>query len=118
MTSMYDDYTSRLADIAEFYDERFCDNLYRSMTPEAIKNFDWTNSKTENEINDKGDKIAKVLRLFSREFDEIKSYIDAINTVNSVTYDQIANIPDYFLSDVLELDGWDVNNIKLFTLSE
>lgn len=118
MTSMYDDYTSRLADIAAFYDERFCDNLYRSMTHEAIKNFDWTNSKTENEINDKGDKIAKVLRLFSREFDEIKSYIDAINTVNSVTYDQIANIPDYFLSDVLELDGWDVNNIKLFKLSE
>lgn len=118
MTSMYDDYTSRLADIAAFYDERFCDNLYRSMTHEAIKNFDWTASRDKNVETSKGDKIAKVLRLFSREFDEIKSYIDAINTVNSVTYDQIANIPDYFLSDVLELDGWDVNNLKLYKLVE
>ena len=35
-------YTSRLADIGEFYDEFFTDNLYRSLTHEAIKNFDWT----------------------------------------------------------------------------
>lgn len=118
MTSMYDDYTSRLADIAAFYDERFSDNLYRSMTHEAIKNFDWTGSKDNNIINSKNDKIAKILRLFSVEFDKIKSYIDSINTVNSVTYDQVSNIPDYFLPDVLELDGWDVNSVKPFRLSE
>ena len=118
MTSMYDDYTSHLADIAAFYDERFSDNLYRSMTHEAIKNFDWTGSNDNNIINSKNDKIAKILRLFSIEFDKIKSYIDSINTVNSVTYDQVSNIPDYFLSDVLELDGWDVNSVKPFKLSE
>lgn len=119
MTSLYDDYTSRLADIAAFYDERFCDNLYRSMTHEAIKNFDWTNSSDADDNEDRnGNKLSKVLRIISREFDEIKSYIDSIHNINSVTYDQISNIPDYFLSDVLELDGWDVNTIKPFKLSE
>lgn len=33
----FSDYTKRLADIGEFYDNRVSDNIYRSMTHEAIK---------------------------------------------------------------------------------
>lgn len=123
MTPIYDEYTSRLADIAAFYDERFCDNLYRSMTHEAIKNFDWSYTRVYNEESNQdnivgGEKMAKMLRICAREFDEIKSYIDAIRNCNSVTYDQVSNIPDNFLSDVVELDGWDVRNIYPLRLNE
>jgi len=77
MTSLYDDYTSRLADIAAFYDERFCDNLYRSMTHEAIKNFDWTNSSDVDDNEDRnGNKLSKLLKIISIEIDALKSYID------------------------------------------
>lgn len=111
--SEFGSYIQRLSDIAAFYDERFCDNLYRSMTHESIKNFDWTYTREYIEGDEKpyvegGNKTQKAIRLFGREFDEIKSYIDNINNTNTITYDEIGNLPDYFLTDVLELDGWDL----------
>lgn len=119
----FGDYTNRLSTIAAFYDERFCDNLYRSLTHESIKNFDWTYTREytpgdEHPYVEGGNKIQKTLRLFGREFDEIKSYIDNINNTNTVTYDEKSNLPDYFLTDVLELDGWDLRVVTPLMLSQ
>lgn len=105
-------YTKRLVDIGAYYDDYFTDNLYRSMTHESIKNFDWTYTREfyqgdDEEYVEGGEKIQKTLRLFAREFDEIKSYIDAIKNSNRVTYDERSNIPDYFLTDLAENSGWD-----------
>ena len=106
-------YTNDLARIGEFYDERFTDNLWRAMTHEAIKNFDWTYTREYDygegeEYTLGGEKMQKALRIFAREFDEVKTYIDNITSVNRITYDDRANIPNYFLTDVCEDDGWDV----------
>lgn len=119
----YDDYVGNLADIAEFYDERFCDNMYRSMTHESIKNFDWTylrhrSDEDEEDIKQSGDKVAKIIRLFGRQFDEILAYVDNIKNYNVVTYDNINNLPDYFFTDALDGDGWDVKQIIPYTLFE
>lgn len=119
----YDDYVGNLADIAEFYDERFCDNMYRSMTHESIKNFDWTylrhrTDEDEEDIKQSGDKVAKIIRLFGRQFDEILAYVDNIKNYNAVTYDNINNLPDYFFTDALDADGWDVKQIIPYTLFE
>ena len=116
-------FAERLGVIGAFYDERFTDNLYRSMTHEAIKNFDWTYTR-EYASGDEvpyeigGNKIKKALRLFAREFDEIKSYIDAIQYTNKVTYDQRGNMANYFLTDSLADDGWDVAMVTPISLSE
>lgn len=112
-------YTKRLVEIGEFYDEYFTDNLYRSMTHEAIKNFDWTYTREFHQGDDEefiegGEKIQKTLRLIAREFDEVKSYIDAMKNTNCITYDERSNIPDYFLTDVIENDGWDVKLVYPF----
>ena len=119
----YDDYVGNLADIAEFYDERFCDNMYKSMTHESIKNFDWTylrhrSDEDEEDIKQSGDKVAKIIRLFGRQFDEILAYVDNIKNYNVVTYDNINNLPDYFFTDALDGDGWDVKQIIPYTLFE
>lgn len=119
----YSDYTTQLADIGAYYDERFSDNLYRSMTHEAIKNFDWTYTREFNvgddeEYKEGGEKIQKALRLFAREFDEILIYINNIKNVNTVTYDEKNNLPDYFLTDALSNKGWDVKLIYPYSLSE
>lgn len=119
----YDDYVGNLADIAEFYDERFCDNMYRSMTHESIKNFDWTylrhrSDEDEEDIKQSGDKVAKIIRLFGRQFDEILAYVDNIKNYNVVTYDNINNLPDYFFTDALDGDGWDVKQVIPYTLFE
>ena len=119
----YDDYVGNLADIAEFYDERFCDNMYRSMTHESIKNFDWTylrhrTDEDEEDVKQSGDKVAKIIRLFGRQFDEILAYVDNIKNYNAITYDNINNLPDYFFTDALDGDGWDVKQIIPYTLFE
>ena len=109
----FNTYTTRLAQIGEFYDEFFTDNLYRSMTHEAIKNFDWTYTREYVEGDEEeyvlgGQKVQKALRVFAREFDEILSYINNIRNLNRITYDERSNLPDYFLTDALENDGWNV----------
>ncbi len=119
----FSEYIERLVDIGEYYDERFTDNLWRSMTHEAIKNFDWTytrhfNPGDEIEFVEGGNKIQKIIRLYGREFDETRSYIDAIADNNTITYDNINNLPDYFFTDKLEDDGWDVKLVNPFKLTE
>jgi hypothetical protein len=118
----FNNYTNDLAMIGEFYDERFTDNLWRSMTHEAIKNFDWTYTREyeqgeEEEFVLGGEKMQKALRVFAREFDEIKTYIDNITSVNRITYDDRGNIPNYFLTDVCEDDGWDVIQVVPYDVS-
>jgi hypothetical protein len=44
----FNGYTDKMVEIGEYYDEYFSDNLYRSMTHEALKNFDWTYTKEYN----------------------------------------------------------------------
>ena len=119
----FNDYTERLAEIGTYYDELFTDNLYRSMTHEAIKNFDWTFTREIYDDNSEeyihgGEKIQKALRVFAREFDEILSYINNIKNVNKVTYDERNNIPDYFLIDEVEKNGWNTNVIYPYDLEE
>ena len=116
------EYLNRLIEIGEFYDENLTDNLYRSMTHEAIKNFDWTYTREYNEGDEEefihgGEKIQKALRLFAREFDEQKKYIDNIKNTGRLTYDERGNIPDYFLADICEDDGWDVKSVIPYDLS-
>ena len=118
----FNTYTTRLSQIGEFYDEFFTDNLYRSMTHEAIKNFDWTYTREfvegdEEEYVLGGEKVQKALRVFAREFDEILSYINNIKNLNRVTYDERGNLLDYFLTDTVENEGWNVSLVTPFNLS-
>lgn len=113
-TQALSNYLSKFLEVSDFYDERFSDNLYRMMTHESIKNMDWSRNipdPNHEAYEEGGQKISQLIRLFGREFDEIKFYIDGINNYNTITYDDRTNIPDYFMTDVLEIDGWDINNI-------
>ena len=112
-------YVNSFLKYSELYDEVFSDNLWRSMTHESIKNFDWSYTREfsdgdEEEYVVGGTKIQKLIRLFGREFDELKSYIDAIKGYNQITYGDDNMLPDYYLTDVLEEEGWDSVNIFPF----
>lgn len=119
----YSNYVNRLVNATQYYDERYCDNLYRSMTHESIKNLDWSFQREERpdlvELYGEGEnRISSFLRIAGAEFDNIKQYIDNIPTVYSVTYRKNGNIPDYFITDSLELDGWDLRLTCPFRLNE
>ena len=114
-SNIYDNYLNGLLSIAEFYDEYYTNNLWRSLTHESIKNLDLTYTK-ENSDLDNDDYAIGISRLegifmaYGRQFDDLKRYIDNIKSINTITYDNKNNIPDYFLSDSLELSGWEVIN--------
>lgn len=119
----FNEYTAKMSEIGEYYDENFTDNIWRSMTHEAIKNFDWSYTREYTEGDEEeyvvgGERIQKALRIFGREFDEIISYINAIKSINRITYDERNNLPDYFLTDAVSDSGWDVKLVYPYHLSE
>lgn len=118
----YNKYVSKLQDVSEFYDEHYSNNLWENLVHESIKNMDIPfNNPSKNEgIDDYRIGIGNVHGLmlaYGRQFDDLKVAIENIKSTNTVSYDENNNVPDYFLSDVLELSGWEVSS-AIKTLDE
>ena len=109
----YENYVERLISLAEFHDEHDSNNIWRSMTHEAIKNLDWTFVRENgDDIEDlskiDSSKIEIFLQLYGRQFDGLNRYIDTIKYSNQVSYNEKNNLPDYCLTDSVGNSGWDV----------
>lgn len=109
----YENYVGRLINLAEFHDEYDSNNIWRSMTHEAIKNLDWTFVRENGEdVEDlskiDSSKLEIFLQLYGRQFDGLKHYIDTIKYDNQVTYNEKNNLPDYCLTDSVGNSGWEV----------
>jgi hypothetical protein len=105
-TGKFQNYLSSLISLASFHDEYDTDNIWRMMTHESIKNLNWTfvshngdESEDLSDIDTTG--IGAMIRIYGRQFDDIKRYADNIKSMNSISYDQKNNMPDYFLSDTI-----------------
>ena len=112
-STKYIDFINKLSSMAELYDELWTDNLWRRMTHEAIKNYDWTYTREfidgdEEDNVDGGERMHKVLNIIGRVFDDIKLSIDTIKRQNKTSYNGDRNVPNALLSDKLELFGWDI----------
>ena len=111
---MYTEYINDLLTLANFYDERCTNNLWRSLTHDSIKNMDYAfkDDKIEDNEYSLGEgRFEEIIKCFAQHFDEIKSYIDNIKISNNITYNNDSNTPAYFLSDKLENSGWEVSNL-------
>ena len=110
---VYYDFINKLSYLGEKLDELWCDNLWRNMTHESIKNYDWTYTRSYSEGDEEGNieggqRMEQWIRIYGRLFDDIKRYIDGIKLTNRVTYDFYNNMPYAELSDKLDVMGWDV----------
>lgn len=111
----YSSYMKKLLTLAEYYDNRRTNNLWRVMTHDSLKNpgVNVNNNKIENDEKINGSEIFEtIIKCFAKQFDDIKYYIDNIKKTNTITYDNSSNIPSYFLSDKLEMNGWEVYNLS------
>lgn len=111
-SGLYSKYVTDLIQLAQWHDEYDSNNMWRMETHEAIKNLDWTFFKgngedVEDMSNIDSSKIEAMIQIYGRAFDGIKRYIDNIKSVNNVTYNEKNNLPDYHLTDVVELSGWE-----------
>lgn len=115
-SNRFKDYLQELGSMASFYDEYWSDNFYRAMAHESVKNLDWTFARfSQDETIDTDDldfsRMQMMMRIYGRQLDELKRYIDGIGFSNNVSYNQVNNQTDYTLSDSLELAGWEVKNL-------
>ena len=108
-------YYEALLSLSEWYDLHRTNNLWRNMTHDSIKNMDRTHTDPSKDEDNEDYKIGTtrihdILNVLGRFFDDIKRSIDNVKTTNTITYDENNNTPDYFLSDTLQLSGWEVKS--------
>ena len=116
ISAKYGEYIKDLLDLAEFYDENYTDNLWRMLTHDSIKNMDMTFSmpgrdEDEEDYNIGTSRMHGLLWVIGRQFDDIKRAIDNIKYSNRITYQGDNNLPDYYLTDTLNLSGWETYDI-------
>ena len=109
-------YVAKLMALAKFHDEYDSDNIWRMLTHRSIKNLDWTFSRKKDGDEENFDdfdsaRMKAIMELCGRQFDDLKRYADNIKYTNTITYDEKNNIPDYFLTDSVENDGWDAYHV-------
>ena len=109
----YETFVNALLDMAVLYDEVYSDCIWRCMTHESIKNFDWSYRREYNENDmqdniDGGERMMEVLHFYGRIYDDAKRYVDGIRMTNNITYNGYDNCPDAEISDKNEIKGWDV----------
>lgn len=104
----YGIYESKLIEVANIYDEKYSDNLYRNIVHESIKNFDWS----KGEFSESSEKIEKIMKILGRGFDSIKTDIDSIGFTNNVNYNDKNSADKKSLISLLESDGWNLKSIK------
>lgn len=118
-SSNYEEFIDKIYKLGTMLDELWTDNIYRNMTHEAIKNFDWTYTKeydddvTEENIQG-GERMKSILHYCGRVFDNIKRYADGIKSTNRITYDGNSNLPSSELTEQTDKDGWDTASIIPF----
>ena len=118
-SSRFQSYLESLLSLAEFHDSYDSDNIWRMMTHESIKNLDWTFTNNEgDEIDDTieldSGRLEKLIHVQGRLYDDIKRNASNIKAGNSISYDEKNNVPDYFLSDIIENDGWEAKSVSNF----
>ena len=96
-TPNYRKFLEIILTIGTKYDTIKTDLIARFLTPDSIKTYDLT---------DQG-KMTKLLRIYGREFDQLKEFIDSLVNINHVSYDKINNIPDQLIKNLARTFGWD-----------
>lgn len=108
-------YFARLMSLAESLDELDSNNMIRMLTHESILNMDWSvlSNKTSDDDDNTIDnsRIKAMLEIYARQFDDIKRYADNIKNSTKISYNESSNVPDYFLSDKVNTEGWDLPNM-------
>jgi len=105
-TTNYITYVTSLLDITTAKDGTETDLITRFLTSESISDFDTVPICDGTEEEHAGQKMNKTLKIYGREFDEIKKYIDGISFANVVSYDKKENTPDQLVKYLARILGW------------
>lgn len=93
----YNTYVIKLLNIAKVSDIESSNLIINKLVSKSILEFDTIEEK-----------IGKTLRIYGRNFDDIKNYIDGIKYINTVTYNKQNNVPDRLVKNLARTLGWEL----------
>jgi hypothetical protein len=115
---VYGNYIEKLLRFAAYFDSEITNIMVRRLVAKAIFEFDTPSNGTDP---NSGQKMSKLVKIWGREYDKIKTYIDSISFANVLTYDGIENTPDELIKLMANNLGFDTlqsfsdnNLIKFF----
>ena len=109
-TAEYTNFVTSLLEITQNKDGIETDLIARFLTSESISNFDTVPKCDGGEEETAGQKMNRTLKIYGREFDEIKKYIDGISFANVVTYNKKENTPDQLVKYLARVLGWEITS--------
>jgi hypothetical protein len=104
-STYYSDYLTELLDITENNDESKSNIIYNKMITKSLIEFDTIDSKMD-----------KTLKVYGRNLDEIKKYIDGIQFINHISYNKKNNVPDRLVKNLARTMGWELTT-SLFNIN-
>lgn len=109
-TTKYIKFATDLISLAEEHDETQSNIITRLLVARSITEFDSIPTCDGSTVEGEGQKIDKLLKIYGREYDEIKRHIDGIAFAHSVSYDKKDNIPDALVKQLAYSLGWELTN--------
>jgi hypothetical protein len=107
-TNEYVEFISELIEIANNSDKASSDILTRFLVAESISNFDSLPKFDGTTEITSGQKMTKILKIYGRNFDEVKIWMDGLKSLNTVTYDKKNNTPDQLVKGLAKNLGWEM----------
>ena len=107
-TPNYEQYVNSLIEISQNSDITKSDLITRFLTSDSISDFDTIPIFYGDRDEEADQKVTKLLRIYGREFDDIKRYVDGISFANVVSYNKRNNTPDIVLKNLARTLGWDL----------
>lgn len=105
----YISYVSELLKITDNHDLYESNLMNRFLVSESITSFDTIPLVlTDEELDNSGQKVNKLLNIYGRSFDDINNFISGIEFANVVSYDKKDNTPDNYVKNLAKVLGWDV----------
>lgn len=112
-TQDYANFINELLEVSNAKDFSQTNLMTRFLTSESISDFDTVPRCDGTEEETAGQKMNKTLKIYGREFDEIKKYMDGISYANVVSYDKKKNTPDQLVKYLARVLGWELTSSLL-----
>tara|TARA_R110002110_G_scaffold183269_1_gene389822 strand:- start:4642 stop:7110 length:2469 start_codon:yes stop_codon:yes gene_type:complete len=100
----YAEFLTSLLKFAESYDDSITNIMVRRLVSDSIFEFDTASDGTDPNT---GRKMDKLMKIWGREYDKIKTYIDGISFANVITYDENENTSDELIKTMARTLGFD-----------
>ncbi len=97
----YITFLEKLFEVGDLYDDYKSNLILRKFIPKTLLDLDTSTSY----------KSESMFKIYGKEIDEIKMFIDSLMNINTATYDKVNNISDTLIKNLARTLGWKARNI-------